>query len=116
MKVVMDPSDDTKTVAQRMGETKLDEFRNELDEYYAIMQTFGQMSPTDILMSLSSFTARMAHVRMHLVRPGRANTTTNNFRTKELDPFLDQCGDQFKIWSRLIAVQGQEWEQTRGQK
>lgn len=87
--------------------------RLELDRYYGIMKDFHTGDPRENLMHLSSFTARMSEVRGHIVRES-GSKAQQEFRTKEIDPFISECDRQFKIWSRLITYAQFDWETSRG--
>lgn len=100
---------DSKT---RIGNMTIEEMRAEMDEYYEIMNLFGKNHPAENLKNLAAFTARFSHLRSHLVRKSE-NRVIQNFRTKELDPFIVECDRQFKIWSRLISAAQFEWEMNR---
>jgi hypothetical protein len=91
----------------------ISELRGELDVYYAIMKDFQTGDPRENLMHLSSFTARMSEARGQIIR-NTGGKVEDNFRTKELDPFISECDRQFKIWSRLITYAQFDWETSRG--
>lgn len=97
------------------GDLSLDSIREELDEYYVLMRAFRQNDPADNLVFISGFTARASQIRSNIVRMTE-DRRIQNFRTKELDPFLTECDRQFKVWSRLISAIQLEWETSRGQK
>lgn len=87
--------------------------RNELDGYYKKMIEFPTMEADEIFMQLSSFTARMSYIRSAIMRSD--NRLLVALRTKEIDPFINECDRQFKIWSRTFSVQTMEYETSRGQ-
>lgn len=86
--------------------------RRELDEFYGDMCSFTPEDP-DIFVKLAGFTARASFLRSQIMRMPE-NRLMTNFRTKELDPFIDECDRQFRTWSRNFAVLTQEWEMSRG--
>ena len=91
----------------------ISELRKELDSYFEIMKNFQTGDPRENLMHLSSFTARMSEARGVIIRnPG--GKAEQDFRTKEIDPFISECDRQFKIWSRLITYAQFDWETSRG--
>jgi len=94
--------------------TKLTEFEDEIDNYYDVMVEFKNMDSSEILESLSAFTARASQIRANLIR--QDNRSVQAFRTKQLDPFIAECERQFKVWSRVISVRQFEWESSRGQR
>ena len=86
--------------------------RDILDDYYAEMRTFQERNAGDVLVSLAAYSAYASELRTRLVRlPG---TRINQFRIKEIDPFLKEVDRQFKIWSRVAAVRQFEWDASRG--
>lgn len=84
----------------------------ELDGYYALMREFSGADMTEILMGLAAFSARASEIRTVLVR--EENRRAQSFRTKELDPFLEEVDRQFKVWSRLQAVRDMEFRASGG--
>jgi len=98
-----------------VGSLDLDSLRGEIDEYYVAMRGFRENDPADNLVFISGFTARASQIRSNIVRVTE-DRYIQNFRTKELDPFLTECDRQFKVWSRLISAFQLEWETSRGQK
>ena len=87
-------------------------YRQELDGYYTQMREFNGWLSYEVLQALSAMSARASELRGHLMRNDSRRAT--GFRTKELDPFLDAVEFQFKVHSRLIAVQQAEWEMSKG--
>jgi hypothetical protein len=93
--------------------TWVDSWRAELDEGYTTMRKFGSMDITDVLLCLSAFSARAAEMRAQCNRV--ENRKAAAFRTREVDPFLEEVDRQFRIHSRLQAVRQMEWDAMRGQ-
>jgi hypothetical protein len=91
----------------------LEKIRAELDSFYDIMNSFSSLDPSEIFQSLAAFTARASYMRSQIMRLPE-NRMMTNFRTKELDPFIEECDRQFKFWSRYQSVQAYEWEITKG--
>lgn len=108
VKVSMPPP----TVVQGQDRSQVGQWREELDAFYTTMQQFNSYDVSEILGHLSSFSARMSAIRTQIVRS--ESRMMNNFRTKEIDPFLEECDRQYKIWSRQLTVLQNEWEMTRG--
>jgi len=102
-----------KLESNREVSINLEALRAEMDRYFDLMESFQTGDPRENLMHLSAFTARMSHVRTHIIRNGTEKSTAN-FRTKELDPFISECDRQFKIWSRLVTVAQMDWEISKG--
>lgn len=88
-------------------------WRQEIDNYYDEMRAFNSCDITEILRKLSSMSARMSAIRSQLVRSPKRVAAA--FRTQEVDPFLEECDRQFKIWSRFQAVMTLEWDMAKGQ-
>lgn len=85
----------------------------EIDGYYLDMAVFGQQEADEIFMKLSAWTARASHIRSQINRS--ESKVLQNFRIKQIDPFLEECDRQFKVWSRAFAVQSLDWNLQRGQ-
>lgn len=84
----------------------LEAWRDEIRTYLHSMQSFDASTPDQIFMALAAYTARASEIRSHTFDVDtRANTA---FRTKHLDPFIDECDRQFRLWSRIVTVQQTE--------
>lgn len=80
----------------------LDSWRQELAESYVVMKNLGFMDPSDVFLRLSQFSARASEMRSQMVlHEGRREYA---FRTKIIDPFIEECERQFKFHSRLQAI------------
>lgn len=97
-------------IRRRPSGDTLNQWREELDHFYDIMNDFGG-DEEDIFRNLSAMSARASQIRSLVVR--QENRVLQTFRTQEIDPFLKECERQFKIWSRVFSVSQFEWEQTR---
>jgi hypothetical protein len=84
----------------------------EIDSYYEAMALFGQMDLGEILMRLAAISARASGVRSQVVRTESRRMAA--FRSRELDPLIEEVDRQFKIWSRLQSVRSMEWDMSRG--
>lgn len=91
----------------------VDSWRAELDEGYTTMRKFGSMDITDVLLTLSAFSARAAEMRAQCNRV--ENRKAAAFRSREVDPFLEEVDRQFRIHSRLQSVRQMEWDAMKGQ-
>ena len=88
-------------------------FREELDNYLSMMQEWSYTDPDIVMKQISSIAARLIQIRCEIIRTeSRAN---QSFRTKELDPVLDQLGFQFKIHSRRLSSMQLDWDVAKGQ-
>ena len=103
---------DQKVIRAR-SDKDLHELRDELDMFFITMSKFDEAESAEIFQNLAAFTARASYLRSQIMRIPE-NRMMTAFRTKELDPFIEECDRQFKIWSRAFSVQSQEWEMTRG--
>lgn len=81
----------------------LREAREEVDSFYKAMLAFDAADPADIFQQLAAMSARASFIRGHIVRRDYG-PQMNNFRTKEIDPFIAECERQFKVWSRYLSV------------
>lgn len=86
--------------------------RSELDGYYVQMRAFDAMDVTDIFQKVAAWSGRAAELRSHLVRQESRRAAT--FRTRELEPFLEQLDFQFRVYSRLQSVRQMEADLARG--
>lgn len=109
------PTIDLPSRPTSVDDLTIDDVRNELEEYYEIMEDFQNADASNNLMHLSAFTARMSRIRSHFVRRVD-DRSIQQLRTKEIDPFLTECDRQFKIWSRLITAVQFEWETSGGHR
>lgn len=100
-------------VERQVFNKDLEKIREELDQFYDLMNSFGSMDSSEILQNLAAFTARASFVRTQIMRLPE-NRLMTNFRTKELDPFIEECQFQFKVWSRYISVMHAEMEMAGG--
>jgi len=89
----------------------LQEYRDELDEFYVIMVDFKSMDVSEVLEMLASMTSRASQMRLNMNR--KESSVNNQFRIKEIDPFISECDRQFKVWSRLLSVHMMDWEMSR---
>jgi hypothetical protein len=87
----------------------LTDARTELDNYYREMQDFDKIDPGQIFKRLAAMSARASFIRSKIVRRSQG-PDVNNFRTKEIDPFIAEVDRQFKVWSRYLSVVQIDWE------
>lgn len=64
-----------------------------------------------ILRRISGMSARAFEIRIRLVR--RHERWAQSFRTQEVDPFLEHCKFQEKIWSRVFETMKSDYEIMR---
>ena len=88
----------------------IESWRQEIDGYYDQMMSFNSEDPGEIFTCIAAMTARASYIRTQIVRT--ENRFNQNFRTKELDPFITECDRQFKVWSRAFTVWQVEADQA----
>lgn len=84
----------------------------EVDSWYVAMRSFGEHDPSDIFMSLAGISARASELRTQVQRSDNRRLTA--FRTRELEPALDEVDRQFKLWSRVQSVRDLEFRLSGG--
>ena len=104
-------TDDNPIIPRKKGELTINDFREELDEFFTEIGRFYQMDEVSILQRLAAYSARMSYVRSLIMRQREVRELTN-FRTRELDPFLEEVDRQFRIWSRIITIKQREYDQA----
>lgn len=87
--------------------------RAELVDYYKLLQRFGALQPDEVLLQVSSITARLVYLRALLISTGAQRA--NRLRSQELEPLTENLDLQFRIHSRLFAMKQLEVEMVRGQ-
>lgn len=81
-------------------------WQQELDEYFTEMKELHGYEPDQVFMRLAGWSARASEIRSQLVRAeGRR---AQAFRTREIEPFLDEIDRQFRLHSRVQSVR--EWD------
>lgn len=90
----------------------MENLRAEIDEYYAEMALFPQMDLAEIFMRLAAMSARASGIRAQVVRSESRRIAA--FRTREIDPLIEECDRQFRLWSRLQSVRQMEADMSRG--
>jgi len=93
-------------------EIDLDVFRKEFDGCFQEMKEFEGKQPDDIFMKLAAWSARASEIRSWIVRSESRKTTA--FRTREIDPFLEEIDRQYKFWSRTQAVREMDFKMAGG--
>lgn len=90
----------------------LNAIRDELTQFYKDIQRFSFLEPGEVLLQIAGMSARLCELRAHLIRSD--DRLALKLRTGEVEPLVEALKLQFQIWSRLIAVRGQEWEMSKG--
>ena len=81
---------------------KYERLHNELADYYSEMREFSRLDSVEIFERLSAWTARASEIRNEIVQD--ESRRSNNFRTKQIEPFIDECDRQFRYHSRITAI------------
>lgn len=81
---------------------RLDIWKKEISQAYQVMKKLVDMDPSDIFRHLSQFSARASEIRS-LIGP-QESKREYAFRTRIIDPFIEECDRQFKIHSRRMAI------------
>lgn len=85
----------------------MEEYRDENEEIQKGICDLG-----DILRAIAGFRARAQYLRA-FISDSRDSRFTR-LKVELIDPFLEELTEQFKIWSRVIAVQELDWNISRG--
>ena len=88
-------------------------YQDEIDTYFGILQRLNSMDPVQVFQQLSSICARVSEMRTRLMRSETRRETS--FRTREIDPLLEELDRQFRIHSRIQAVREMDLRLTAGQ-
>lgn len=86
--------------------------QGEVDDYLRRLKELNSLPASEVFMTLSAISARMAEIRNRLIRVDSRRYTA--LRTKEVDPLIDEIDRQFKFHSRIAAVRQMEWDATTG--
>ena len=78
-----------------------EKYREEINAYYLVLKNLTSMDPVEVFQHLSAFSARASELktRLHRVDSNKANA----FRTREVEPLIDEIDRQFKFHSRLLT-------------
>lgn len=106
------PADPNSEDSAPKTKSKFDDWRCELDGYYLVMQTFCALDPHSVFMRLSAFSARVSEMRSQLARDDSRRALA--LRTREVEPFLDECDRQFKFHSRALTITELEFKISGG--
>jgi hypothetical protein len=70
------------------------------------------MEPDQIMVTLAGISARVIEIRANLVR--REDRISQKLRTMEVEPLVDECDRQFKLWSRIQSIRELDWKMSGG--
>lgn len=85
----------------------------ELSEYYQDLKTLTQKDAVTVFQTLSALSARVSEMRSQCAR--QDGIRTNAFRTKQIEPFLEECDRQFRTHSRIQAIREMEFKLSKGE-
>lgn len=88
----------------------IENWAKELTNYLLQMTKFRDLSASEILQNISAWSARAYYIRSKLVRSSHPKAKT--LKTQEVDPFIQACDTQFKVWSRHQSIIREEWEMS----
>lgn len=80
----------------------LEKLRSELDDYYSEMKNFKGAQPDEVFLKLAGWSARASELRAQVVR--LESRRMQAFRTREIEPFLEEVDRQFKFFSRVTTI------------
>lgn len=104
--------DEVRVVDSPRLQTGVEAWREELGAYFAEMQTFESMDLVEIFMRLAAFSARASEMRNQASQSD--NRRANAFRSQAIDPFLEACDFQFRVFSRIQSVREMEFKISGG--
>lgn len=91
----------------------IEPLRTELTGYRTEMCKLKGHTTREVMVLLSGWHARATVMRAQASRS--ESRRANAFRTQEVDPFIEACDFQFRIWSRVQAFDSDEMRMARGQ-
>lgn len=77
------------------------EYKAEVDTYYRVLKMLTEMTPVEVFNCLSAFSARASEMRTRLFRVD--NNRANAFRTREIEPLIEEIDRQFRVHSRIMS-------------
>lgn len=92
--------------------TTIEGMRSEIDEYLEEMRSFGFLQPDDVFLKLSAWSARAREMQIQSARTD--NQRSKAFKSREVEPFIDECKFQFSLFSRFAAMRQLDWDMQRG--
>lgn len=91
-----------------MFDDKLSSWRDEVFAYLSEMSTLSEQDEEQIFVKLAGWSARASYIRAYLILD--TSRTYQSFRTGIVDPFIQECDRQFKVWSRYVSIKQMQWE------
>lgn len=93
-------------------QVELKEVQAELASYYTVMKRWSDGDLGDAFQKLSAFSARASELRGVLNNINGRDAQA--FRTRQIEPFLEECDRQFKVLSRIQSIRQFDWDQSKG--
>jgi hypothetical protein len=98
--------------ARTTGTAQIPGYQAEIDGFYVQMRDFNELDLRGVLANLAAMSARASYMRSLVIRnEGRQAAA---FRTRQIEPFLEEVDRQFKTWSRLQSVIQMEFDASKG--
>lgn len=90
------------------------EIEKELDLIAAAIRSFHRKPPDRVMREGAGYSARLTEMAVLLHRVEGSNRQYTRIRTQQVERFIAELDRQFKTASRLIEVNRQDIELTRG--
>lgn len=93
-----------RTIAPKVATVDtIEAWKKEIAGYYSTMYDFIDTDAIKVFQDLSQFSARASEMRSRI--GATASKDWQNFRIRVIDPFIEECDRQFKLHSRITAIQ-----------
>lgn len=101
--------DSSRTVNKSpMFDDNLTSWRDEILAYLKNMSELSEHDEEQIFVNLAGWSARASYIRSYLILD--SSRSYQAFRTGIVDPFIQECDRQFKVWSRYASIKQMQWE------
>lgn len=100
-------------VVPQPGKDWIENYQIELDAYYGSLKSLNAMDPSAAFQTLSSISARVSEMRSQVMRVDSVRCT--QFRTRQIDPFLEEVDRQFRTQSRIQTIRDLDYRVSRGE-
>lgn len=87
----------------------------EVAEMMAKLKELETLDPVEVMRTISSISARAREIQSWAWDNQMSSTPIQQFRTRKVDPLLEECERQFRYHSRLLEALKFDWEMSRGQ-
>jgi hypothetical protein len=102
-----------RVTAPRSEADVVEAIRAELATYLHDMSAFTGSEPDLVLQRLSAISARATEIRIHLSRSD--SRLASKIRVSEIEPLIEECDRQFRIFSRLFSMREFDLKLSGGQ-